>query len=164
MTHYAQIALIAGTVNAVEALDTVADVTGEKNLTIESDVIYPYYAYQSTCLVKTLVGQKELSLVCLVDAVNGLGVTADKYEVQKETCVPEKLLDVSIDDVTATGVARQTVIHRLGKQLKTIDRFDVNCELKGIIYKRFWIVRAGESRFLVDSATAGWYPLQMRAA
>ena len=164
MTHYAQIALIAGTVNAVEALDTVADVTGEKNLTIESDVIYPYYSYQSTSVVKTLVGQKELSLVCLVDAVNGLGVTADKYEARKETCAAEKLLDVRIDVVTATDIARQTVIHRLGKQLKTIARFDVNCELKGIIYKRFWIVQGGESRFLVDSATAGWYPLQMRAA
>ena len=114
--------------------------------------------------VPTLVGRKEVSLLCLVDAVNGLGATADSFELKKETVCGEHLLDADIEAGEAAAIAQRTVTHRLGRKLRTITSFDVSVKPRGLVHKRFWIVRTREARVMVDSTNGGLHPLKLRAA
>ena len=103
-------------------------------------------------------------MICLVDAVNGLGATADAFELKSESVPAKALLDIDVDADTAADTAHKTVTHRLGKKLRTISTFDVNLKARGIVNKRFWIVRTSDARIMVDSTSGGLHPLKLRAA
>ncbi len=105
-----------------------------------------------------------MSLICLVDAVNSLGATADGFELEKESVPRDSLLDAEIGAKDAAAVAHRTVIHRLGKKLRTIAAFDVDIRPRGLAHKRFWIVRTAGAHVMVDSTNGGLHPLKLRAA
>jgi len=164
MGDKAQAIVIRGALNATDALCVVASLTGDFEARGESDVIYPYYCFDAECSIPTLAGRKKLSMICLVDAVNGLGATADVFELKSESVSAKALLDVDVNAETAEDIAHKTVTHRLGRKLRTITTFDVNLKARGIVNKRFWIVRTSEVRVMVDSTSGGLHPLKLRAA
>ena len=103
-------------------------------------------------------------MICLVDAVNGLGATADSFELKKESVPGDSLLAAEIEPADANAIAHRTVTHRLGRKLRTIASFDVELQPRGLVHKRFWIVRTKAARVMVDSTNGGLHPLKMRAA
>ena len=164
MTDQQQVVVVRGAINATDALCVVASLTSDVEATVESEMIYPYYCFDADCSVPTLVGRKQLSMICLVDAVNGLGATADSFELKKETVSKDILLTSDIDDAEAEKIAHRTITHRLGKKLRTISTFDVAVIPRGLIHKRFWIVKTSDARVMVDSTTGSLHPLKLRAA
>lgn len=127
-------------------------------------MVYPYYCFDASCSVPTLVGRKDISLICLVDAVNGLGATADSFEFKKETVPSEQLLPTEICSDAAAEIAQRTVTHRMGRKLRMITSFDVAIVPRGVVHKRFWIVQATDARIMVDSTTGNLHPLKLRVA
>ena len=159
-----RIVMIRGSFNATDALCVVASLTGEADAQVEKDVIFPYYCFDASCMAPAAAGRKDVSVICLVDAGNGLGATADSFELKKEPVKASRLMDLTIDDEHARRIAERTVTHRLSKSFRAIADFDVRLTSRGLVHKRFWIVRTREARLLVDSTTAGWFPLKLRAA
>jgi len=164
LTAREEVVLIRGAFNATDALCVAATLTGDLDAKVESDRIFPYYCYDAVCRVPTLTGRKRVSIVCLVDAVNGLGSTADGFELETESVPASRVLEAGIDRDEATSIAGRTVTHDLGRRTRSITSFDVELRARGLVYKRFFIVRTSEARLLVDSTTAGWFPLKLRAA
>ena len=159
-----QVVVIRGAINSTDALCVVASLTSDVEASVESEMIYPYYCFDADCSVPTLVGRKQLSMICLVDAVNGLGATADSFELKKESVSNEQCLAADLDSDEAETIARRTVTHRLGKKLRTISSFDVHVTPRGLIHKRFWIVKTSDARVMVDSTNGSLHPLKLRAA
>ena len=159
-----QVVVIRGALNATDALCVVASLTGDLDARVEKDVLYPYHCFDADCSIPTLAGRKRLTMICLVDAVNGLGATADNFELKSESVSAASRLETEIDAESADDIAHRTVTHRLGRKLRTITTFDVALKARGIIHKRFWIVRTSDARVMVDSTSGGLHPLKLRAA
>ena len=164
MSHREEVVAIHGEFNATDALCVVASLTGEVDAHVESGVFYPYYCFDAGCTVPTLAGRRELSMICLVDAVNGIGATADSFELESLSVPDTDVLKPDIDDQTARKTAERTMTHRLGRNLRTIRNFDVQLAARGLVHKRFWIVQTLHARVMVDSTTGRWYPLTVKAA
>jgi hypothetical protein len=160
----AEIVVIRGALTSTEALCVVASLTGDVEARVEKDVIYPYHCFKARCSVPTLAGRKKLDMICLVDAVNGIGATADEFQLTRERIDVEQQLATEIDADKALEIARGTVTHRLGRKLRTIASFDVELLPRGLVHKRFWIVRSSEARIMVDSTNGSLHPLKLRAA
>ena len=120
-----RIVMIRGSFNATDALCVVASLTGEADAQVEKDVIFPYYCFDASCMAPAAAGRKDVSVICLVDAVNGLGATADSFELKKEPVKASRLMDLTIDDEHARRIAERTVTHRLSKSFRAIADFDV---------------------------------------
>ncbi len=164
MAKKQQLVLIRGAINSTDALCIVSSLTGDMKAKLESEVIYPYYCFDAECSVPTLAGRKDLSIICLVDAVNGLGATADNFSLKNEMVSGNKVLSTELDKDAASDIARRTVTHRVGKKLRMIASFDVAIAPRGIVHKRFWIVQSAEASILVDSTNGSLHPLKLRAA
>lgn len=164
MTKDEQVVIVRGLITSADALCLVSSLTGDVEVQLQPDVIYPYYCFDASCSVPTLAGRKEIDLICLVDAVNGLGATADSFELKTETLTASKILPVELDAPAATEIAQRTVTHRMGRQLRVITSFDVSFVPRGIVHKRFWIVQSADARVMVDSTTGSLHPLKLRAA
>lgn len=164
MSNQEDMVVVRGSITSIDALCLVSSLTGDMEVHLEPEVIYPYYCFDAECSVPTLVGRKDISLICLVDAVNGLGATADSFELKKESLSPAMRLPVELELKTAVDIAQRTVTHRMGKKLRMIASFDVSIVPRGMVHKRFWIVQARDARVMVDSTTGGLHPLKLRAA
>jgi hypothetical protein len=164
MSHKEQIVVVRGVINSTDALCIVSSLTGDMDARLENEVVYPYFCFDASCSVPTLAGRKEVSLVCLVDAVNGLGATADNFSLKNEVVHSDMILSIDLDSGAAEEIARRTVTHRIGKKLRMIASFDVAIAPRGIVHKRFWIVQSTEASVLVDSTNGSLHPLKLRAA
>jgi len=164
MSKQEKLVVIRGAINATDALCIVSTLTGDMNAKLESEIVYPYYCFDADCSVPTLVGRKEISVVCLVDAVNGLGATADNFGLKKEAVSAENLLPIELGKDAAAEIAERTVTHRMGRKMRMIASFDVSIAPRGIVYKRYWIVRSTEASVMVDSTNGNLHPLKLRAA
>lgn len=164
MTDRQQVVVIRGALNSTDALCVVASLTSNMDAIVETEMIYPYFCFDANCSVPTVIGRKAVSMICLVDAVNGLGATADSFGLRKEDVGSDILLAAEIENAEAEKAAHRTVTHRLGKKLRTISTFDVALTPRGLIHKRFWIVRTSDARVMVDSTTGSLHPLKLRAA
>ena len=164
MSKREQVVIARGSFSATDALCFVASLTGDIEATVDKEIIYPYYCFNADCSVPTMVGRKQVVLICLVDAINGIGATADRFELKNESVLAELLLPAEIDAQGAADIAHRTVTHALGKKLRTISSFDVSVESRGLVHKRFWIVQTSEASVMVDSTTGGLHPLKLRAA
>jgi len=156
--------VIRGALTSTDALCVVASLTGDLDARIEKEVIYPYFCFEARCTVPTLSGRKAIDMVCLVDAVNGIGATADEFQLTRERLPAARLMATEIDADEALATARGTVTHRLGRKLRTITSFDVELVPRGLVHKRFWIVRSSDARIMVDSTNGSLHPLKLRAA
>lgn len=164
MTEDRTLNVIREQVGSAAALQNVATLTNDVPVFLEGSVLYPYFAFTARCSVATMIGKRSISLDCLVDGVNGFGATADSFSTEQVVTSDEIRLQSKISIDVAERTAKRTVTHRLGKQLKMIAPFDVQLESAGTVYKRFWIVRVGNSRIMADSVTGNLHPLAASAA
>jgi len=156
--------IVCDSITSREALCLVSSLTGDPNVTLEPAMIYPYYCFDAHCSVPTLAGRKEVSLLCLVDAVNGLGATADRFEQMTESVCAEDMLSTDITGDEAADIAHRTVTHHLGRKLRMIASFDAAIMPRGIVHKRYWIVQSSDARIMVDSTTGNLHPLKSKVA
>lgn len=159
-----QIEVVCGSITSSDALSVVTSLTGDINVTLESEMRYPYYCFDARCSVPTLAGRKAVSLLCLVDAVNGLGATADSFESKTESVRQADLMSSRINNEEAVDIAQRTVTHRMGRKLRMIASFDVAMMPRGIVHKRFWIVQSSNARIMVDSTSGNMHPLTLKVA
>jgi len=155
---------IAPNVNRREAEARVMQAGSAPGATVVERVLYPYFVFDATCAMPALAGRRRLGMHCLVDAMNGIGATADPFETIDAPRRRSRELKPEIDAAAAGRTAERTVTHRLSKRLRTVASFDATLEPGGIVYKIFWIVDCGGYRVLVDSVTGGLHPLAARAA
>jgi hypothetical protein len=156
--------VIRGALNATDALCVVATLTEDFEAGIESEVVYPYFCFEAVCSIPTLAGRRQVTMLCLVDAINGVGATADDFQLGSEPILSARLLDAELDGGDAAAIAHRTVSHHLGRKLRTITTFDVELKARGLVHKRFWIVRSSEARIMVDSTNGSLHPLKLKAA
>ena len=91
MTEKTELVVVRTAFSATEAMCVVASLTGDFDARVNDEVIYPYHCYVADCSVPTMVGRKQVSMVCLVDAINGLGATADSFNLRTETVPVEQV-------------------------------------------------------------------------
>lgn len=164
MTRHGAIAVIRGRIDSTAALRDVARKAPDLRVVLERSVLYPYIRFDARCTVPTIGGRKTVSLDCLVDGINGHGMTAENFSTDKVLDPDGTKLQPEITDSDARRNAKRTVMHGLGRKLKMIARFDVRVEEKGAVYRRFWIVRVGDNRVMVDSVTGDTHPVCASAA
>jgi len=164
MSSHEQVIMARGSFSSTEALCFVASLTGDIEAQVETDIVYPYYCFDANCSIPTMVGRKQVALICLVDAINSVGATADSFELKHEAVAATSLLAAEISSEDASDIAHRTVTHSLSKNLRTISSFDVTLTPRGLVHKRFWIVQSSEARVMVDSTTGGLHPLKLEAA
>ena len=130
----------------------------------ERSVLYPYAHFEARCKVPTIGGRKSISLGCVVDGINGHGMTCDAITTDDSDAAGDTLLrsQVSADD--AQEIARQTLTHSLGRKLKMIAPFDVHLESRGTVCKRFFIVCIGNDRVMIDSVSGQTQAMRASAA
>lgn len=158
------ITVVRERIDSATALRGVADKVPGLPVILEQSVLYPYIRFDARCTVPTISGRKTVSLSCLVDGMNGHGMTTDTFDT-REICDPDgRTLRQVIRDDDARRTAQRTLTHGLGRKLKMIAPFDVRFEEEGTIYRRFWIVRVGDDRVIVDSVTGDTHPVCSRAA
>jgi len=150
--------------DASAALRSINAVRGGIAGVVEQKLVYPYFQFTARCKVPTVVGKKELTIVCLVDGVNGHGATADHFSTDERIIQEESRLQLGISQDEAAKIAQRTVTHQLGKKIKIIAPFDVVLESTGLVYRSFWIARVGGKRIMIDSVTGAMHPLIANAA
>lgn len=156
--------IIRECVDANAALDLVMTVATGEQATIGQKMYYPYFQYNGRCSVPGLFGRRTAEITCLVDAVNGLGATAGRFDVDRRYLPINELIDVAISGEEAVRIAQRTATHRLTRRLRVIAAFELELEPKGIIHKGFWIVHSASATVMVDSVNGGLHPLNMCAA
>ena len=164
MAKQEHVVVVRGAISSIDALCIVSSLTGDMDAKLETEIIYPYYCFDAECSVPTLAGRKNIALVCLVDAVNGLGATADNFAFKKEAVPLKKRISIEVAKDAAANIAERTVTHRMGKKLRMIASFDVSIAPRGVVYKRYWIVQSSEASVMVDSSNGSLHPLKLRAA
>ena len=155
--------VIRGQVDLHTALRSVASMAAGAPVVAERSVLYPYRAFNVRCSVATLSGPRSVSLRCLVDGINDVGATADAYVTDRLPANGELRLDAGVAPRDAERTAWRTITLRLGRTFRTIAPFGVQLEPAGLVYKRFWILRAGEARIMTDSVTGHVHPLNAAA-
>lgn len=149
--------------DAPAALQSIQAAGRNVAATVERKLVYPYYRFNASCRVPTLIGKQHLSVECLVDGINGLGATADPFSTDRLRVPEEVLLKPGISKDEAAKIAQRTVTHQLGRKLRMIAPFDVSLASTGIVYRSFWIVRIGGGRIMIDSVTGCTHPLSASA-
>lgn len=156
--------VIRGSVDLRTALRNAGSVAAGAAVVAERSVLYPYRAFEVRCTVATLAGSRSVLLRCLVDGINDVGATADAYVTDGLAANGEMWLDAEVAPLDAERTAWRTITLRLGKTFRMIAPFGVQLEPAGLVYKRFWILRAGEARIMTDSVTGHMHPLHAAAA
>ena len=164
MTDQKMLTVMREQVDASAALQSIHELRGDVTGVVEQKLVYPYFRFKASCKIPTMIGKQDVTVDCLVDGINGLGATADPFVTDQLLVTDENHLKPELSDGEAGKIAQRTVTHQLGKKLKMIAPFDVTLDMKGMIYRSFWIVRIDDSRVMVDSVTGGMQPLRASAA
>ena len=74
------------------------------------------------------------------------------------------LLRAEIESEKAAAAAKSVVAHQLGKRARMIAEFRIKLDRPRLVYRRFWVVRAGERLSMVDGVSGALHSLQVTAA
>lgn len=163
MASKERLAVIHGDISAEAAVQGIAAMTAGNAVVLERSVLYPYLRFAASCCVPTVGGRQDVTVDCLVDGLNGHGTTTDRFSTIDSRLAGETVLSVSVDEGRARRTAQRNVTHGLGRKLRMIAGFDVRLEDRGTVYKRFWILRSGSDRIMMDSVTGAVHTLQTAA-
>lgn len=159
-----KLAVIRTAVSETDAISLVAALSGSSDVQVETTQYFPYFSFAGRCTLPGLFRKRQTEVRCLIDAVNGHGATADRFDVDHEMLVDSSTIAVNLSAAEATEAAQRVVTHSLGRNLRVIARFKPEFDAAKLVYKKFWIVGNGQIRALVDSADGSMHPLRVRAA
>jgi len=164
MADAKMLSVIRERIDSTMALHSAERVLDDAPASIEGKLYYPYHRYIANCMIPTLFGKKDVTIDCLVDAVHGLGATADRMSIDQVRVSAEASLEAMVELEEAESIARRVIAHRLGRRLRMIAPFEIHLEAQGLIHKGFWIAHSDRMRLMIDNTTGGMYPLATRAA
>ena len=116
-----------------------------------SKSFYPYYLFQANYQVPILFLQKQLSVNCMIDALNGQAATTDGFQVFETEVAHEDVLVNRINKNQAKKYGKRFIINHLGRSLKCIANFDVSMCFKNTVYKSFWVFEMNGCSLIIDS-------------
>ncbi len=159
-----KLAVIRTAVSEADAMRLVAALSDSSNVQVETTRYFPYFSFAGRCTLPGLFGKRHSNVRCLIDAVNGHGATADRFDVDDEDLADSSKIAVKLTEAEATAAAQRIVTHSLGRNLRVIAQFEPDFDAAKLVYKKFWIVGDGQIKALVDSADGSMHPLRVRAA
>lgn len=159
MTRQKPVTRMREQVDAAAALGIVESLAGTSSPAFERRVYYPYYWFRVNGRTRTLFGRHAISTSCLIDGRNGMGATADPFEVETSLVAADDVLTLRASAADADRAARRVVSHSLGRRFRMLADFGITTRALGLIYKAFWLVRVDELTVLVDSMTGSVHPL-----
>jgi len=112
---------------------------------------YPYFFFQANYQVPILFLQKQLSVNCMIDALNGQAATTDGFQVFETEVAHEDVLVSRINENQAKKYGKRYMINHLGQSLKCIANFDVSMCFKNTVYKSFWVFEMNGCSLIIDS-------------
>ncbi len=125
-------------------------------------VFYPYYWVFFHYTVSTIIGKSRImEASCLVDMINNIASTTDRFEKENIEAVSENILTASISEKEAFNSARTYLTHASILKRKALLVPDVQVIQKELIYKPFWIIkctnRTRENFNIMVDAVSGKY-------
>ena len=114
---------------------------------------YPYFLFQADYKVPILFLQKQLSVNCMIDALNGQAATTDNFQVFETEVAHDDVLANCINKKQAKKYGERYIMNHLGRSLKCIANFDVSMCFKNIVYKSFWVFEGDGCSLMIDSVT-----------
>ena len=142
-------------VNATARLDLPGPVCRE--------VYFPYVHVEATCQAPAFADAAKLRIDCLVDAVNDLAATSDRFDVATVSADPRDVVNTSMVIDQARRTARRYLFHHLGRRAKAILDFGLELQTASLVYKRFLVVQSHAGSVLIDSTTGGTHALPCAA-
>lgn len=158
------IAIIAPNFDRHAALERIAGLDRKALARVEGAVYYPYFRFAATCRVPGLFSKRDLGAHCLVDGRRGIGATTVAFETIEEAVSDGEVLGALLSAEAARNAAQRFMTHAISRRTRTIARFGVELSHCGVVYKRFWLVRGGQHRFVVDSVTGQLHDIRLAAA
>ena len=155
---------IRETITPDDALQIVNAIAGTSTAHIESKIYYPYYWFTANCETRILFGKKQFPANCLVDACNGLGATADPFEVEETSAASDSILATRTSLETARKSAHRFLSHNLGRATKMIGNFNIALESCDVIYKTYWLIKCEGTLVMVDATTGNLHKLNAKVA
>ena len=143
----------AAAIERVEALDV-----GRAEL--ETELLYPYYRFDVRGQLRSLFGDREMRLHCLVDARTGHAATADGFATERRPIDDSICLAPTQSSAAAARQARRYASHAIGRASRMAANFDLRLDGTGIVYRPCFIIACADRRLLVDGATGDLHPLQ----
>ncbi len=155
---------IRETITLDHALRIVNSIAKTSTSHFESKIYYPYYWFTAECETRTLFGKKQFPANCLVDACNGLGATADPFEVEATSAASDAILAIRTNPEMAEKSAHRFLSHNLGRATKMIGNFNIDLESRGVIFKTYWLIKCEGTLVMVDATTGNLHKLNAKAA
>lgn len=159
-----RVVVMPGEFDAAAAVDAVRNIGGSGDVRIDRAVWYPYFSFDASCRVPTFGGRRAVTVPCLVDAINGVAMTCDRFHAAEVQLESSALLAARVEYEAAANAARKIVLHQLGKRARMIANFHIDLDRPQLMYRRFWIVTVGERLSLVDSVSGAVQAMQVTAA
>ncbi len=127
-------------------------------------VFYPYYWVFFHYTVNTIIGKSRIiEASCLVDMINNIASTTDRFEKENIEAVSENILTPSIPEKEAFKSARTYLIHASILKRKALLVPNVQVMQEELIYKPFWIIkctnRTRENFNVMVDAVSGKYQI-----
>ncbi|MCD6396503.1 MAG: hypothetical protein J7L71_03100 [Spirochaetaceae bacterium] len=128
-------------------------------------VFYPYYWVFFHYTVNTIIGKSRImEASCLVDMINNIASTTDRFEKKNVEAVSENILTPSIPEEDAFNSARTYLTHASILKRKALLVPDVQVIQKELIYKPFWIIKCTNRtrenfNIMVDAVTGKYQTL-----
>lgn len=141
------------------AASSVAALAGEADRGVAAAVYYPFHAWSATGRLRTLAGTRRVACYGVVDARTGDVATSDPLDTEELAVAPDALLAARHGSADALRMARSFAAHALRRRLRVICDFRLELSELGLVYRPYWIVRAGAALVLVDAVTGGLHPL-----
>lgn len=105
-------------------------------------VFYPYYWVYFHYTVNTIIGKSRImEASCLVDMINNIASTTDRFEKENIETVSENILTPSIPKEDAFNSARTYLTHASILKRKALLVPNVQVMQEELIYKPFWIIK-----------------------
>jgi hypothetical protein len=96
---------------------------------------------------------------CLVDGRTGLGATSDAFDTVITQVSERDVLPCVTDEGRAFELGRRLAQQAPGARRRALTSPRRELLERGLLYKPFWVVRAGRTTILVDGITGGLHPI-----
>lgn len=158
------IEIIAPGFDRHDALKRMTALGPEQAVSMDGAVYYPYFRFAANCKVPGLFARPQVNAQCLVDGRRGIGATAEPFATVEESVGHDEVLGALLSADAAAHAAQRFMTHAISRRTRTIASFSMDVSLHGLVFKRFWLARAGGQRFVVDSVTGQLHGIGRAAA
>lgn len=130
-----------------------------EDATVERELFYPYYWFLWRASFRSLFGRGGGKISSLVDARQGVAATSDPFEIDAAQVSSGDVLGSKVLAQDAERRARRAAARAVSRRERALLPAAWSLVDRALVHKRFWVVRAGSRRLLVDAVTGCVHPL-----